>query len=445
MINKTPIAAALLALGTATVSLPSLAGELEDRIAELERQLELLKAEVVGSRDVISSNTVKISANEQQIEEVRPAKKGTRFQYGGFVQMDALSTNYSEGKPSSTIIDDLLVASLIPVESASGDSDSYRSTNLHAKSSRFFFKTDTDTDAGKLSTHIEMDFILSGNDGDERISNSWNSRLRHAYVKWDYDKGSSLLAGQSWSTFFNVSALPDLLDFVGPVGTIFERQPQVRWTSGGLQLAVENATTRLNRNLGGELSSPIDDFHDGLPDLVARYNGKTGSLNWSVAGLGRELSYEDAGGAGDSQFAYGLSLSGKWMLGDDDLRLMFSYGDGLGRYLGLNAFNDGYVDASGDIDTIDQWGAVVAYRHFWSPQWRSTFSVATAGADNPGVTDFIHAESLAKTYQSFHANLNYLPAPNLSVGGELLYASKELEDGRDGDLSRLQFAIKYDF
>ena len=81
---------------------------------------------------------------------------------------------------------------------------------------------------------------------DERISNSWSSRLRHAFVKWDYSENSSIMAGQSWSTFFNVGALPDVLDFVGPAGTIFVRQPQVRWTMGGLQLAVENPATRLN-------------------------------------------------------------------------------------------------------------------------------------------------------------------------------------------------------
>ena len=47
---------------------------------------------------------------------------------------------------------------------------------------------------------------------------------------------------------------------------------------------------------------------------------------------------------------------------------MFNYGDALGRYLGLNAFNDGYVDADGNIETFDQYGGFIAYRHFWSPQ-----------------------------------------------------------------------------
>jgi hypothetical protein len=464
-----PLAAALLAVGalsTTNLAVAGADGGVDSRIADLERQIAELKAMVTSNQQSVSSNEAAITTNQTgistnvaDIEEARPMAKGTKFTYGGYIQLDAMASEYSDGKPSSTL-EDFLVPSLIEVEPASGKSDSYSATNLHAKTSRFFFTTKTNTDAGAISSRVELDFLLSGH-GDERISNSWNSRVRHAFVKWDYDEGSSLLAGQSWSTFFNVGALPDLLDFVGPVGSLFNRQPQVRWTSGGLQLAVENPATRLNRNIlvedppesgefHPELSTSFDNFHEGIPDIVARYNGKTGDLSWSVAGLVRELSYENRPkasieGDSDEQIVYGLSFSGKWMWGEDDLRFMINYGDGLGRYLGLNSYNDGYIDSSGGIETIDQWGAFMAYRHFWSPKWRSTLSVSASGADNPDTGDFLHANSLAKEYQSAHINLNYLPAPKLSIGGELIYATRENESGLDGDMSRLQFAVKYAF
>ena len=430
-----PIAAALLTLGTLSSASVSMAGETEDRIAELERQLAELKS-------MVAANQQATVVNAEEIEEARPSKKGTKFQYGGFIQLDMSASSYSEGKPGNKLIEDFLVPSLIPVSDGSGSS--YESSNLHAKTSRFYFTTATDTDAGKISTRVELDFLL-GNSGDERISNSWNSRLRHAFVKWDYDEGKSLLAGQSWSTFFNVGALPNQIDFVGPVGTLFNRQPQLRWTSGGLQLAIENPATRLNWDVDGSLSTAFDDFHEGIPDLVARYNGKAGGLAWTVAGIARELSYETST-ADDSKIGYGLSLSGKWMVGNkNDIRFMFNYGDALGRYLGLNAFNDGYVAANGDIETIDQWGAFVSYQHFWSPQWSSSFTLSAAEADNPSETEFAPAGSLAKSYQTAHGSLWYHPAPKYSMGGELMYGSKELEDGRDGDMSRLQFAVKYAF
>jgi hypothetical protein len=431
----------LVAAGASLVAVPALADAVADRIAELERQLAELKAEV-------ASNRASISTQADEIEAVRPVTGGTSFRYGGYVQLDAISSRYSEGKPSNSLIDDFIVPSLIPVEPASGESDSHSNFKLHAKSSRFFFATSTPTAAGDVSTRFELDFILSPG-GDERISHSWNARMRHAYVNWAYDEGSSVLAGQTWSTFFNVGALPDLLDFVGPVGTVFNRQPMIRWTSGGLQLALENSATRLNQYDAGTLGTRLDDA-ETLPDLVARYNGKVGDLGWSIAALGRQLTYEARAGDSievdsDERFAYGLSLAGKWMLGRDDMRFMVTYGDGLGRYMGLNAFNDGYINARGEIETIDQLGVLLAFQHYWSDHWHSTFSVSMAEADNPGVNEFAGAADLARAYQTLHANLMWIAAPNLQFGGELSYASKELESGRDGDFNRLQLAVKYAF
>ncbi|WP_439100961.1 DcaP family trimeric outer membrane transporter [Congregibacter sp.] len=444
MFLRKPLGLALALVGCSALFTPAQAAEVDDRIAELERQIAELKSLVVSNKTSIASNIQTLEVQAEDIEEARPMKKGTKFTYGGYVQLDAIASNYSEGKPAS-VMDDLFVPSLIPVEPVSGDGDAYTNTNIHAKSSRFYFGTATQTDVGKISSFIELDFILSGQ-GDERVSNSFSSRIRHAYLKWDYGDQKSLLAGQAWSTFFNVGALPDLLDFVGPVGTVFERQPMIRWTNGPLQLAIENQTTRVNLQGGGAQLSDAQ----LMPDLVARYNGETGDLNWSVAAIGRQLSYEErptasTEGASDEQYGYGLSLAGKWNLGRNDLRFMASYGDALGRYMGLNSFNDGYIDQSGEISTIDQWGGFVAYRHYWNDQWRSNLSISASEASNPGGAEFDAAGNLAKSYRSMHINLNYLPAPKLQLGGELMYGVKELEDGRDGDMYRLQFAAKYAF
>ncbi len=437
-----PLATALVALGSIGIGGSALADSAVDaRIQELERQLQELKSQVSAQQQEIATNKTEMQA---EIDEARPMAKGTKFTYGGYIQLDAIHSEYSEGKPNS-LIEDFYVPSLVPVEPISGNADSYNSTNFSAKTSRFFFTTATKTDAGTIGTRVELDFILSGQ-GDERISNSWSSRLRHAFVNWEYDTNRSILAGQSWSTFFNVGALPDVYDFVGPAGTIFVRQPQIRWTMGGLQLAVENPATRLNDSNG----STVYDNGQQMPDLIARYNGKWNDLSWSAAAMGRELRYEDrtdaaVEGDSDEQYGYALSFAGKWMFGKDDLRFMVNYGDALGRYMGLNAFNDGYIKADGSIDTFDQWGGFIAYQHYWSDRWRSTISASLAGADNPGTNQYAGAQGLAKEYQSLHANLSWLPAPSLALGGELILASKELEDGRDGDMSRVQFSVKYGF
>ena len=70
---------------------------------------------------------------------------------------------------------------------------------------------------------MEGDFF--GAAGNESVSNSNGLRVRHAYGTL-----GGLLAGQTWTTFSDVAAYPETVDFGGPVGVIFARQAQVRWT-----------------------------------------------------------------------------------------------------------------------------------------------------------------------------------------------------------------------
>ena len=67
-----PIAAALLTLGALSAGNLAVADEVSDRIADLERQLEELKNQV-------SANQQSTTANAEEIEQVRPVKKGTKF------------------------------------------------------------------------------------------------------------------------------------------------------------------------------------------------------------------------------------------------------------------------------------------------------------------------------------------------------------------------------
>ncbi len=53
--------------------------------------------------------------------------------------------------------------------------------------------------------------------------------------------GASGWSARPGRNFQDVAVLPDAVDFIGPTdGTVFVRQPQVRYTKGGLSLSVEN-------------------------------------------------------------------------------------------------------------------------------------------------------------------------------------------------------------
>ncbi len=143
MTKLKPIAAAIVALGTLSVGSTALAGSggaVDDRIAELERQIAELKAMVSQNQAGVSANESSISTaqasiatNAADIEEARPMAKGTKFTYGGYIQLDAISSSYSDGRPND-LIEDFYIPSLVPVEPADGNSDSYSQSHPYASS-----------------------------------------------------------------------------------------------------------------------------------------------------------------------------------------------------------------------------------------------------------------------------------------------------------------------
>ncbi len=401
-----------------------------EQLESLVTQLQQLVAEQ-GEQQQEMATTVS--------KKVDAPLSGTKFSYGGYVKFDAMSSSFSDGeRATASIGDDILVPSTIPVDGKGGASR----FDSSAKTSRFWFKTITPTDMGDVRTHIEMDLLTF--DGDERITNANHSRIRHAYLAWDYRDNASLLLGQTWSTFMNVNVLPETVDFIGPTsGVIFNRQAQARWSyrfekGGAVHVALENPSSGAIDGGGGIESSNFDD--NSLPDLALRYDGKVGDLSYSLAAIGRQISY-DTGTQDEDAYGLGLSLSGKYQFSNgDDLKVQLNHGH-LGRYIALQAFRDAAVEADGDLDLLDVTGGFIAYRHFWSPRWRSTLSYAMTRADNASDVATTNTEEVS----NYGLNLFYSPTDKLSFGMEYIRAKRELENGNDGDLKRLQFTGKYVF
>ena len=359
---------------------------------------------------------------------------GTTFSYSGYIKLDMMYTSFSEGEVAgNSIARDFYVPSLIPV--SAGNGDSYSAFDAHAKQTRFIFGTSTPLEGGTtFVTHIELDF-MSAIDGDERISNGYEPEIRQAFVKWN-----GWLAGQAWSTFQDVAALPDAIDFIGPSNsTVFVRQAQVRYSSGNWMFAIENPETTVTPFGGGTRISPDD---DAAPDLTIRYASKTDWGHFSIGGVARQLKIDNAP-IDSTDTGFGISLSGRYNINaDNDIRAMVTTGSGIGRYVGLNTTNDAVLDADGDLDAIDLTSAYVAWRHNWSATARSTFMYSVLDIDND--TD-LTGQAATSSVDSLHANLIFSPYPKLDVGVELTLATRELENGSDGDMDRVQFAIKYAF
>lgn len=276
-----------------------------------------------------------------------------------------------------------------------------------------------------------MDFFAFQAPGDERISNSYAPRLRHAFGSL-----GPFLAGQTWTTFMNVKALPELNDFGGPVGRIFARQAQIRWTqplneNTDWMFAIESPETTLTNGQGNR-ETPDDDHY---PDMITRFNIYRPWGTLSLAGMLRNIQSNVQ--VNSNAFGGAVSLSGRIdSFNRDDIRFMLNYGNVLGRYASSNLFNDGAINEQGNIELFDQYGGFAAYRHWWNTNWRSTLAYGFSYAEN---VDFVPV-TVSKWAQSAQFNLLWSPLPQTTFGLEYTYASRGLENNDNGHIHRMQFS-----
>lgn len=84
----------------------------------------------------------------------------------------------------------------------------------------------------------------------------------------------------------------------------------------------------------------------------------------------------------------------------------------------------------------------VAYRHWWNDQWRSSIALSMLKADYDTA---LSGTAVHKGSQTVSANLMFSPVKQLTTGLELRHGKRELENGDDGSLNRLQFSMKYSY
>ncbi len=358
----------------------------------------------------------------------------TTFKYGGYVKFDNIFTQYNNGTPASSFANDFHIPSLTPV----GGTEASTNFGFHIKESRFNFDVSGKINDKLVRAFVEMDFMLSPG-GDVRVSNSYNPRIRHFFFTYD-----NFLFGQTWSTFMIVT-LPNDLDFVGAAeGVVFQRQPQIRYTlkgeNGNWQFALENPQYTVTDAPNGYSRNVVS---GGIPDAVVRKNFKPGWGSFSIAAIVRGINYFDTANTRGIIPGYGITTGGKIKVGkSDDIRVTVTAGNGLGRYVALNFVNAAMLDTANSISTINSVNGNIAYLLHWSDKFQSSFNVSVFFGDNGDTPD---NAGINKNAQSYSVNLLYTPSAKLMFGIEYMYASRELHNGTNGDMNRVQFSARYKF
>jgi hypothetical protein len=445
-------ASALIALGALCVAMPAAAdtAPLEDRIAALEAMVKTLQEQLKSQQALNADSLLRV---EKQVESVKAetteATEGflvgeTRFKVGGFVDLDVHVTDFSQDELASNSIGrDFYNPGLTPIGGNRGEEPS---TDFTAQSSRLFLSANRDVAGQKSSALLEFDFLASAQ-GDERVTNSFAPRLRRAFLTH-----GNWLFGQEWSTFQNTSTIPESVSFlVATDGLVFVRQPQIRFTAGDWQFALENANATIG--IGSMVRVEADD--NVLPDLVARRNFTGEFGNVSVSGLVRQIkgegrvSHNSTRTLSGDHFVFAASVAGAVNVTPSDRALFsVSYGKGLGRYVGLNAFNDAeaFNDPRSEIvrfKPVPILGVMAGWHRQLSPTSRlsAAYSYGEASYDNNLQVDPV----VTATVQSLFGAVLWDIAPKVTTGFEVMLAHRELLQGEYGNMARMTYSVRYNF
>jgi hypothetical protein len=101
---------------------------------------------------------------------------------------------------------------------------------------------------------------------------------------------------------------------------------------------------------------------------------------------------------------------------------------------------DAAINASGDLEALPYWSAMIGFTHRWSDQFRSTVSYGYVNLEPASG----QAATFYRSSQYASANLVWQMRRRLSVGLECLYGTKEVQDGTtSGDHWRAQVGMVY--
>lgn len=316
-------------------------------------------------------------------------------------------------------------------------------TLVSARQSRFGVKTLLPTPLGDFKTLFEFDlFGVGANAGQTTF------RLRHIW-----GEVGQFGAGQTWSLFMDPDVFPNTLDYWGPAGMIFLRNPQVRWTpynSGGvkLALALESPSSAIDQGKVSEISPELAATvkpRNEWPDFTAQFRTDQRWGHFQASGIVRSVGYQvtafPAGHPSRSLVGWGINLgTGIRTFGKDQLLAQVAYGSGIASYV-----NDGGIDLGPNAQlrgkTVPLLGWLAYYDHWWTDRWSSSI----------GISQNWQANMAGQNANAFHSgmyasgNVLYHPLDNLMVGIELLWGRLEQNDGRSADDTRVQFSAKYRF
>lgn len=355
----------------------------------------------------------------------------------GFIQLDAFA-NTDRVEPDWV---DVVRPSTLATSNNPGAFGGGGEFGMSIRASQFGAKGQFEAGEHDLKTWFEFDLLETGNKAGET-----GLHIRHAWGEW-----GNIGAGQTHSSFMDIGIFPANLEYWGPPGMVFNRNPQIRYTQRFEDSRFAVGLEQQNRGIDAGIFTEISpDFgmnvqaKSVLPDLTTHYRAEHDRGHWQVAGVLRELRYETRGTPGNdpsgSDLGWGVNLSTAFKTTErDTLKLQLVFGEGIASYMNDGGSNIAPQDGEGEA--VGSTGLVACYEHKWAEQWTSAFCYSFNDMDN---TNQQSDDAFSKGEYAT-ASLMHTPNEHIRYAVEFYWFEREDKNGATGDSSRLQFTIQWDF
>jgi len=357
----------------------------------------------------------------------------------GFAQMD-IGYDFRVNDPNWF---DVNRPSKLP--SVPGEFGKNGNTFASVRQTRFGVTGSEPTSLGELKFKVEFDMFGVGIDAGQTTI-----RPRHYYGEI-----GPILAGQTNSVFMDVDVFPNVLDYWGPAGMVFLRNPQVRWTpiNGNTILMFALEKPGASGDAGAiadriDLSNVKGRFQ--WPDFTAAVKHSFSKVTYlRLGGVVRSIKIDNlTTNNTQSIVGWGVNISSNIRIHKDVLRLQYTYGNGIENYM-----NDAPVDVAPIVNPgnlVQPFrGRAIPVRsfsayldHSWSDRWTTAIGYSPLWMSNTSLQlpDAFHGGQ----YASF--NILCTPFKNFLTGGEFQYGRRtNLSNGFNANDYRLEFSFKYTF